>query len=52
MASDSTGFPPFPLLLEIPSGFPHFHHFDSGIDFQNSCKSTILVLDINTARGL
>ena len=24
------GFPPFPLLLEIPSGFPHSHRFDDG----------------------
>ena len=23
---------PFPFLLEIPSGFPHSHRFDEGID--------------------
>lgn len=23
MESHTTGFPPFPLLLEIPLGFPH-----------------------------
>lgn len=27
-------FPPFPLLLEIPSGFPHSHRFDYGFDWQ------------------
>jgi hypothetical protein len=31
MESYRTGFPPFPLLLEIPSGFPHSHRFDDGI---------------------
>jgi hypothetical protein len=31
MESHKTGFPPFPLLVEIPSGFPHFHRFDDRI---------------------
>jgi len=31
MESHKAGFPPFPLLLEIPSGFPHSHRFDYGI---------------------
>lgn len=32
MESQETGFPPFSLLLEIPTGFPNFHRFDGGID--------------------
>jgi len=31
MESHGTGFPPFPLLLEIPSGFPHSPRIDDGI---------------------
>jgi hypothetical protein len=52
MESRRTGFPPFPPLLEIPSGFPHSHRFDDGIYFQNSCKNSRAVGDPNTARGL
>jgi hypothetical protein len=28
MENHEAGFPPFPLLLEIPSGFPHSQRFD------------------------
>jgi hypothetical protein len=35
MESQNTGFPPFPLLLEIPSGFPHAKPIDGGINIQN-----------------
>jgi len=28
MENHTAGFPPFPLLLEIPSGFPHSQRFD------------------------
>jgi hypothetical protein len=38
MESHRTGFPPFPPLLEIPSGFPHSHRFDWGIHIQNYRK--------------
>lgn len=31
MESHKTGFPPFPLPLEIPPGFPHSQRFDDGI---------------------
>jgi hypothetical protein len=41
MESHKAGFPPFPLLLEIPSGFPHSHRFDYEIDISK-----------DTARGL
>ena len=27
MENHKAGFPPFPLLLEIPSGFPHSQRF-------------------------
>jgi hypothetical protein len=30
--------PPFPLLLEIPSGFPHSHRFDDGIDISEELQ--------------
>jgi hypothetical protein len=38
MESHRTGFPPFPLLLEIPSGFPHSHRFDDGIDISRQMQ--------------
>ena len=28
--SRKAGFPPFPHLLEIPAGFPHFHGYGDG----------------------
>ena len=31
MESHKAGFPPFPLSLEIPSGFPHYHGLDDGM---------------------
>jgi hypothetical protein len=30
MESHKAGFPPFPLLLEIPLGFPHSQRFGDG----------------------
>ena len=30
MENQKAGFPPFPLLLEIPSGLPHYQRFDDG----------------------
>ena len=41
MESHKAGFPPFPLLLEIPAGFPYSHRFDDGFHLSN-----------NNARGL
>jgi hypothetical protein len=52
MESHSAGFPPFPLLLEIPSGFPHFHRFDDGINIKNSCRAIESIEVFVTARGL
>jgi hypothetical protein len=37
--SHGTGFPPLPLLLEIPSGFPHSHRFDDGIDISKQLQN-------------
>jgi hypothetical protein len=37
MESHRTGFPPLPLLLEIPSGFPHYHRVDDG---ENSMRKS------------
>ncbi len=30
MENHKAGFPPFPLLLEIPPGFPHSQRFGGG----------------------
>ncbi len=38
MESHKTGFPPLPHLLEIPSGLPHFHRFDDGIDISKQLQ--------------
>ncbi len=38
MESHRTGFPPLPLLLEIPSGLPHSHRFDNGIDISERIR--------------
>jgi hypothetical protein len=39
MESHRAGFPPLPLLLEIPSGFPHSDRFDDGIDIKTTAKA-------------
>ena len=51
MESHRTGFPPFPLLLEIPSGFPHSHRFDDGVDIQNSRKKAVDRLKSSSSQG-
>jgi hypothetical protein len=35
LESQNAGFPPFPLLLEIPSGSPHSERFGDGNHIQN-----------------
>jgi transcription elongation factor GreB len=43
LESQNAGFPPFPLLLEIPSGFPHFQRFGDGIIFKTKISNQLLV---------
>jgi hypothetical protein len=38
MESQKTGFPPFPLLVVIPSGLPHSHRFDDRIDISKQLQ--------------
>jgi len=52
MESHRTGFPPSPLLLEIPSGFPHSHRLDDGINISKQLQMEQIVLSSNIARGL
>jgi hypothetical protein len=41
MESHTTGFPPFPLLLEIPLGFPHSPpRSDYGLFIQRGARPT------------
>jgi hypothetical protein len=42
MESQRTGFPPFPLLLEIPPGFPHSHRVDDRFRSQNELNLRIV----------
>jgi len=40
--SHKAGFPTFPLLLEIPMGFPHSHRFDDGFYLsEQHCKGVV-----------
>jgi len=46
MESHKAGFPPFPLLLEIPSGLPHSHRFDGEFNISNQHRKG-LVTDVS-----
>ena len=43
LESQNAGFPPFPLLLEIPSGFPHFQRFGDVIIFKAKTPNELFV---------
>jgi hypothetical protein len=50
--SHRTGFPPLPLLLEIPSGFPHSHRFDDGIDISKQLQKQQIGWSCQHRKGL
>jgi hypothetical protein len=52
MESHEAGFPPFPLLLEIPSGFPHSQRFDDGIDLSRHSQKQLISWGCHLRKGL
>ena len=52
MEGHSAGLPLFPLLLEIPSGFPHSHRFDDGINIPKQLQRQQIGWSSHHRKGL